>query len=166
AVNAHQVFCWRKKYREGRLGKATSSKLLPVTSSDVSGGKSGRASGTTADGAVVPLARQRDSSRSRERRRGGAAYSDRVFARMIGLAAGTRIWIAAEVTSLRRASRIRNSSPHSKKKSFRSASKAVAADLDSLDWVPRFEESDFPEATSTAGGHPRGRFSAFGLAVS
>jgi len=52
AVNAHQVFCWRKKYREGRLGKATSSKLLPVTSSDVSGGKSGRASGTTAPSAV------------------------------------------------------------------------------------------------------------------
>jgi transposase len=31
AVNANQVFYWRKKYREGRLGKGPSSKLLPVT---------------------------------------------------------------------------------------------------------------------------------------
>ena len=31
AVNANQVFYWRKKYREGRLGKSPSSKLLPVT---------------------------------------------------------------------------------------------------------------------------------------
>jgi transposase len=30
AVNANQVFYWRKKYREGRLGKNQSSKLLPV----------------------------------------------------------------------------------------------------------------------------------------
>ena len=31
AVNANQVFYWRKRYREGRLGKGPSSKLLPVT---------------------------------------------------------------------------------------------------------------------------------------
>jgi transposase len=31
AVNANQVFYWRKKYREGRLGKGPFSKLLPVT---------------------------------------------------------------------------------------------------------------------------------------
>ena len=31
AVNANQVFYWRKKYREGRLGQGPSSKLLPVT---------------------------------------------------------------------------------------------------------------------------------------
>jgi transposase len=31
AVNANQVFYWRKKYGEGRLGKGPSSKLLPVT---------------------------------------------------------------------------------------------------------------------------------------
>ena len=29
AVNANQLFSWRKKYHEGRLGQ--SSKLLPVT---------------------------------------------------------------------------------------------------------------------------------------
>jgi transposase len=40
AVNANQVFYWRKKYREGRLGKGPSSKLLPVTLSDSTCGKS------------------------------------------------------------------------------------------------------------------------------
>jgi transposase len=34
AVNANQVFYWRKKYREGRLGKTQLSKLLPVIVSD------------------------------------------------------------------------------------------------------------------------------------
>jgi len=43
AVNANQVFYWRKKYREGRLGKSQSSKLLPVILSDISGCKSRRA---------------------------------------------------------------------------------------------------------------------------
>src|SRR5437899_3668751 len=43
AINANQVFYWRKKYREGRLGKNQSNKLLPVTLSDISGSKSGRA---------------------------------------------------------------------------------------------------------------------------
>jgi transposase len=33
AINANQVFAWRKRYREGRLGK--SSKLLPVTVSEI-----------------------------------------------------------------------------------------------------------------------------------
>jgi transposase len=42
AVNANQVFYWRKKYREGQLGKRQSSKLLPVTLSDISRSKSGR----------------------------------------------------------------------------------------------------------------------------
>ena len=37
AVNANQVFYWRKKYREGRLGKNQSSRLLPVTLSDIHG---------------------------------------------------------------------------------------------------------------------------------
>ena len=43
AVNANQVFYWRKKHREGRLGKSPSNKLLPVTLSDLSWSKSGRA---------------------------------------------------------------------------------------------------------------------------
>jgi transposase len=52
AVNANQVFYWRKKYREGRLGKSPSSKLLPVTLSDVSRSKSGRAGYETSPFAV------------------------------------------------------------------------------------------------------------------
>ena len=39
-VNANQVFYWRKKYHEGQLGKGPSSKLLPVTLSDSTCGKS------------------------------------------------------------------------------------------------------------------------------
>jgi len=33
-VNANQVFHWRQKYREGRLGERQSGKLLPVTLTD------------------------------------------------------------------------------------------------------------------------------------
>ena len=52
AINANQVFYWRKKYREGRLGKGQSSKLLPVTLSDISWIKSGRASGASSSSTV------------------------------------------------------------------------------------------------------------------
>jgi transposase len=44
AVNANQVFYWRKKYREGRLGKGRSSRFLPVTWSDSTCGKSASSS--------------------------------------------------------------------------------------------------------------------------
>src|SRR5258706_3948412 len=40
AVNANQVFYWRKKYREGRLGKGRSSNLLPVAVSEISSNQS------------------------------------------------------------------------------------------------------------------------------
>jgi transposase len=30
-VNANQIFQWRKRYREGGLGKSSSTNLLPVT---------------------------------------------------------------------------------------------------------------------------------------
>jgi transposase len=52
AVNANQVFYWRKKYREGRLGKSQPSKLLPVTLSDISWSKPGRAGGASSPSAV------------------------------------------------------------------------------------------------------------------
>jgi transposase len=48
AINANQVFAWRKRYREGRLGK--SSKLLPVTVSDIPERKCRRV------GSIVPAA--------------------------------------------------------------------------------------------------------------
>src|SRR6266446_6192367 len=44
--------------------------------------------------------------------------------------------------------------------------KAIAADHDSPDWVPRFEESDLPTAASAEVGHPGDRSSASGLAWS
>jgi transposase len=105
AVNANQVFYWRKKYREGRLGKKQSSKLLPVTLSDISWSKSGRASCASLPFAVGSMEIKLAKGTLRvagKHRRGGAAYSDRVSGRMIGLPAGTRIWIAAGVTDLRR----------------------------------------------------------------
>jgi transposase len=34
ALNANQLFKWRKKYREGRLGSRAATKLLPVTITD------------------------------------------------------------------------------------------------------------------------------------
>src|SRR5213594_1615717 len=45
AVNANQVFYWRKKYREGRLGKDRSSNLLPVTILEIPTNKSGQVRG-------------------------------------------------------------------------------------------------------------------------
>lgn len=52
-VNANQIFSWRKKHREGQLGKT--SKLLPVTVSDIPWSKServGRASLPSAVGSM------------------------------------------------------------------------------------------------------------------
>ena len=45
AVNANQVFYWRKRYREGRLGVPHSSKLLPVMVTDIPWSKSGQGRG-------------------------------------------------------------------------------------------------------------------------
>src|SRR6202166_2296230 len=52
AVNANQVFYWRKQYREGRLGKNEPSKLLPVTLSDPKSGRAGCASSPFAVGTM------------------------------------------------------------------------------------------------------------------
>ena len=52
AINANQVFYWRKQYREGRLGKNQSSKLLPVTLSDPKSGRAGCASSPFAVGTM------------------------------------------------------------------------------------------------------------------
>jgi transposase len=55
AVNANQVFYWRKNYREGRLGTSQSSKLLPVTLSDIPWSKPGRAGCASSPFAVGSL---------------------------------------------------------------------------------------------------------------
>ena len=52
AINANQVFYWRKQYREERLGKNQCSKLLPVTLSDPKSGRAGRASSPFAVGTL------------------------------------------------------------------------------------------------------------------
>src|SRR3981189_912019 len=52
AVNANQVFYWRKKDREGRLGKGQSRKPRPVTLSDISRSKSDRAGDASSPFAV------------------------------------------------------------------------------------------------------------------
>jgi transposase len=52
AINANQVFYWRKQYREERLGKNQCSKLLPVTLSDPKSGRAGRASSPFAVGTM------------------------------------------------------------------------------------------------------------------
>lgn len=36
-VNANQVFCWRKLYREGRLGLKPAAELMPVRIAEVVG---------------------------------------------------------------------------------------------------------------------------------
>ena len=104
AVNANQVFAWRRKYREGRLGKT--SKLLPVTITDPREKQNRTIFGSES---LRPLRSGRwrssfsRSSTSGERPCGGRsiAHGAGVFARMISLPAGTRIWIAAGVTDLR-----------------------------------------------------------------
>jgi transposase-like protein len=47
AVNANQVFYWRKQYREGQLSESRPSKLLPVTVSNIPCSKSGGVGGAS-----------------------------------------------------------------------------------------------------------------------
>ena len=102
-VNANQVFYWRKRYREGQLGGDTATSLLPVkvanerASEAVPGGQFPSAHRNPGNQAL-----ERDASNCRNRGCSDAACRDRVPGRMIALPAGTRIWIAAGVTDLRR----------------------------------------------------------------
>jgi transposase len=105
AVNANQVFYWRQKYREGRLGKVSSSNLLPVTISEIPANKSGQVGGVASRCSSGTMEIQVAKGQLRvtgtvEVR--STAHRAGVFARMIGLPVGTKIWIAAGVTDLRR----------------------------------------------------------------
>ena len=101
-VNANQVFHWRKLLSRRATGQ-------PHNHAAPAGYGEGERPAATVlmhvasaigdDGNQTP---ERDASGRGNRRRSGAACSDRVFGRMIGLPAGTRIWIAAGVTDLRR----------------------------------------------------------------
>ena len=112
-VNANQVFHWRRQYRQGLLGegKAETVKLFPVqvTEATVSrrttvGGKprEQRRSRRTHVRARFRWNFRRDIFASRavwmRKHCGGAGE----VAGMIGLAAGTQIWIVAGVTDMRR----------------------------------------------------------------
>jgi transposase len=55
AVNANQVFYWRKKYREGRLGKVSSSNLLPVTITEIPTNKSGQVRGVACTSGTMDI---------------------------------------------------------------------------------------------------------------
>ena len=98
-VNANQVFYWRKLYREGRLG---AKQLLAVeVTKDRSASVTEEAS-VPSSGSIEIQARQRVAAGFRKHRCVGIACGARVSGRMIGVPAGTRIWIAAGVTDLRR----------------------------------------------------------------
>ena len=101
AVNANQIFKWRKDYREERLKNSPSIDLLPVI---------------VAQEALVPAAKLRNPScqapagtlqielpRGNLRiggsvELGGLANGAEDLAGMIGMPSGTRIWIVAGVT--------------------------------------------------------------------
>jgi transposase len=57
AVNANQIFYWRKKYREGRLGQNRPSHLLPVTVTDIPQSKSvpGRCGSTRSSSGMMEI---------------------------------------------------------------------------------------------------------------
>jgi len=106
-VNANQVFHWRKLYQAGRLGSTPGAiKLLPVTVDTAS--SASLAMGIEASSQPTPHTCGDDThqagsgadSRGRQRRPGVAADGAGVIARMIP--AGTRIWIVAGMTDLRR----------------------------------------------------------------
>ena len=103
AVNANQVFAWRKKYREGRLGK-TAEQAPACNVYRFPSSKSGRVGSESS-----PLAAGRWRSSLPKGRfgctaRGGGsiAHGARVFGSDDRAAGRNTIWIAAGVTDLRR----------------------------------------------------------------
>ena len=105
ALNANQLFQWRKKYREGRLGSRVATKLLPVTITDdrqLEPEKVAESASASPPGGHRDCSAQRESAHYGSSGRGGFTDGDGVFAAMISLPAGTRIWIVAGVTDMRR----------------------------------------------------------------
>ena len=105
-VNANQVFKWRRLHEAGRLGSATvrAVQLLPVQSQ-----RSARfatepvAAAVPSSGSIhIELPGPVRVSSGRQRRCGDGASGARESALVIALPAGTRIWIAAGVTDMRR----------------------------------------------------------------
>ena len=92
-VNANQVFQWRCLYRDGKLGPVPGNamKLLPVSVVEV-----------PARFRSAFLPGEIRISLRRQCRSGAGAYGAQESSRVISLPAGTRIWIAAGVTDMRR----------------------------------------------------------------
>jgi transposase len=110
-VNANQVFAWRRRYRQGLLdeGNAEAVKLLPVQVTGTTLRKTNRQVRRQAAPSVCGGSRH-DSCGTFEGTTahhgacgcGSIAHGAGAVAGMIGLAAGTRIWIVAGVTDMRR----------------------------------------------------------------
>jgi len=105
-VNANQVFQWRRLYRDGKLGAtpANAMKLLPVSVVELEKSTSPEpvAKRCSSSGAIYIELRGRFESVSKAVSIAiwFVPYS-RTFARDLA-SAGTRIWIAADVTDMRR----------------------------------------------------------------
>jgi transposase len=103
-VNANQVFQWRRLYRDGKLGGSPGQamQLLPVSVTE-----DAEPSVTEAEDVqqtqTAPAGSGRDQDQSRRQcgcRRCSRCAQEPAF--VIGLPAGTQIWIAAGVTDMRR----------------------------------------------------------------
>jgi transposase len=100
-VNANQLFYWRKLYREGRLGSGAARPLLPVKIAEGQPAEAAKWDRPALGSGTMEI----QVSKGTIRIAGSidvAAYGAGVFGAMIGLPVGTRIWIAAGVTDLRR----------------------------------------------------------------
>jgi hypothetical protein len=107
-VNANQVFSWRRQYRQGLLSQRNAQpvQLLPVHVSEALANKANRPGSrqdTAAEAGTIGGISQGTCMRLKQCGWRSTAHCAGAFAAMIGLAAGTRIWIVAGVTDMRRA---------------------------------------------------------------
>ena len=98
-VNANQLFKWRREMApksDGRGGKRGSVTMVPV---EIAPERASRGGGQASRGRRDRLRRRRSGQPSRRGVAGDASSGDRTAA-MIGLAAGTRVWLAAGTTDM------------------------------------------------------------------
>lgn len=100
-VNANQIFAWRKAYQEGRLGGAA---FVPIILADTDDEDAPEMLDTPAAGirSADDRAQGRTADRRRTSRRPDACAGSCGAVAMIVPPAGTRIWIAAGITDMRR----------------------------------------------------------------
>lgn len=103
-VNANQVFSWRRLYEQGRLGVPTLMRedgLLPVVLTPSVPASNKADANDDADGTIVLELRRGPGPHRRPAQRGHAGPSIGSGAAMIGLPAGTKVWLAAGTTDMR-----------------------------------------------------------------